>query len=166
MRALVTGGKYAGQPCYRWTSRSRSWGYGDVGPATLLASVLALVIGDRPLRTASWFYVGGLGVTLWSASPLHSCWGTRPAPMPRRRRRWVSGVTLVAGLLCSSTRCGCSPTGGHDQMARVSVRMSKDLVGPGSGDHQRPAPPSPTLDLHVVGGQEHLQLDPSTAAVH
>jgi hypothetical protein len=33
-------------------------------PATLLSSVLALVIGDRPLRTGSLFYVGGLGVTL------------------------------------------------------------------------------------------------------
>ena len=29
-------------------------------PATLLASVLALVVGDRPLRTGSWFYLGGL----------------------------------------------------------------------------------------------------------
>ena len=33
-------------------------------PATLGASVLALVLGDRPLRTGFWFYVGGLGATL------------------------------------------------------------------------------------------------------
>ncbi len=33
-------------------------------PATLISSALALVLGDRPLRTGALFYLGGLGVTL------------------------------------------------------------------------------------------------------
>lgn len=33
-------------------------------PATLASSVLALVLGERPLLTGFWFYLGGLGATL------------------------------------------------------------------------------------------------------
>ena len=33
-------------------------------PATLVSSVLALVVGDRPVRTGSWFYPGALAATL------------------------------------------------------------------------------------------------------
>jgi len=35
-----------------------------LSPTTLTFSVLVLVLGDRPLRTGLWFYVGGLGATL------------------------------------------------------------------------------------------------------
>jgi len=33
-------------------------------PATLISSLLALTLGDRPLRTGLLFYLGGIGVTL------------------------------------------------------------------------------------------------------
>jgi hypothetical protein len=33
-------------------------------PATLISSLLALVLGDRPMRTGLLFYLGGIGVTL------------------------------------------------------------------------------------------------------
>src|SRR6476619_7221841 len=33
-------------------------------PTTLSFSVLALVLGDRPLRTGLWFYLGALGAML------------------------------------------------------------------------------------------------------
>jgi hypothetical protein len=35
-----------------------------LSPTTLSFSVLALVLGERPLRTGLWFYLGALGVTL------------------------------------------------------------------------------------------------------
>jgi len=35
-----------------------------LSPTTLSFSVLALVLGDRPLRTGAWFYLGAFGVTL------------------------------------------------------------------------------------------------------
>ncbi len=35
-----------------------------LSPTTLTFSVLALVLGERPLRTGLWFYLGAFGVTL------------------------------------------------------------------------------------------------------
>ncbi len=35
-----------------------------LSPTTLSFSVLALVLGERPLRTGAWFYLGAFGVTL------------------------------------------------------------------------------------------------------
>lgn len=35
-----------------------------VSPTTLTFSILALVLGDRPLRTGAWFYAGAMGATL------------------------------------------------------------------------------------------------------
>jgi hypothetical protein len=35
-----------------------------LSPTTLSFSVLALVLGDRPLRTGVWFYLGALSATL------------------------------------------------------------------------------------------------------
>jgi hypothetical protein len=35
-----------------------------VSPTTLTFSVLALVLGDRPLRTGVWFYLGAFGAAL------------------------------------------------------------------------------------------------------
>ncbi len=35
-----------------------------LSPTTLSFSVLALVLGERPLRTGVWFYLGALGATL------------------------------------------------------------------------------------------------------
>ena len=40
-----------------------------VSPTTLTFSVLALVLGDRPLRTGLWFYLGALTATLAIGSP-------------------------------------------------------------------------------------------------
>ena len=35
-----------------------------LSPTTLTFSVFALVLGDRPLRTGFWFYLGALSITL------------------------------------------------------------------------------------------------------
>ena len=35
-----------------------------LSPVTLFLSVLALVVGERPMWTGLWFYLGAFGVTL------------------------------------------------------------------------------------------------------
>ena len=35
-----------------------------LSPVTLFLSVLALVVGERPMRTGMWFYLGAFGITL------------------------------------------------------------------------------------------------------
>ena len=44
-------------------------------PTTLSFSVLALVLGDRPLRTGLWFYLGALSAQRLDPAPT-----MRPAP--------------------------------------------------------------------------------------
>lgn len=70
-------------------------------PTTLTWSVLALVLGERPLRTAIWFLLGAFGATIAigvlaafvlgnaASSPQH----------PSTPKTWVAIVDLVAGLL-------------------------------------------------------------------
>jgi uncharacterized membrane protein YeaQ/YmgE (transglycosylase-associated protein family) len=72
-----------------------------LSPTTLSFSVLALVLGERPLRTGVWFFIGAFGVTLIigvvaafvlgnaAASPSNS--STPPT--------WVAIVDIVFGAL-------------------------------------------------------------------
>jgi hypothetical protein len=66
-------------------------------PATLLSSVLALTVGDRPLRTGTWFYLGGLGATMGVGVIAAFALGNAAAPHAGEPRTWVSIVTIVAG---------------------------------------------------------------------
>jgi hypothetical protein len=68
-------------------------------PATLLSSVLALVIGDRPLRTGFLFYVGGLGVTLLIGVIAAVVVGNVAASHTSTPKTWVSVLTALAGAL-------------------------------------------------------------------
>ena len=70
-------------------------------PATLASSVLALVVGDRPLRTGFWFYVGGLGATLSVGVLAAFVLGNAAASSTETLRTWVSvfGLGLVMLLL-------------------------------------------------------------------
>lgn len=70
-------------------------------PTTLTWTVLALVLGERPLRTGFWFLLGAFAATIAigvaaafvlgnaAASPQH----------PSTPRTWVAIVDVVAGLL-------------------------------------------------------------------
>jgi hypothetical protein len=70
-----------------------------LSPTTLSFSVLALVLGERPLRTGLWFYLGALGATLavgvLAAFVLAGAAAT-PASSPRT---WVAIVDVAAGVL-------------------------------------------------------------------
>jgi Sap, sulfolipid-1-addressing protein len=72
-----------------------------VEPATLVSSALVLTVGDRPLRTGSWFYVGGVGVTLCIGVIAAFVLGNAAASSPDTStpKTWVAIVTLAAGAV-------------------------------------------------------------------
>src|SRR3954453_20269620 len=68
-----------------------------LSPTTLSFSVLALVLGDRPLRTGFWFYLGALSATLVigvvAAFVLGDAAASKGPPSPKP---WGAIVDLVA----------------------------------------------------------------------
>jgi Sap, sulfolipid-1-addressing protein len=71
-----------------------------LSPTTLFLSILALVVGDRPMRTGLWFYLGALGVTLVIGIVAAFVLGNVAAsPKPNTPKTWVAVVDIVAGVL-------------------------------------------------------------------
>jgi hypothetical protein len=71
-----------------------------VSPTTLTFSVLALVLGDRPLRTGLWFYLGALTATLAVGVLAAFVLGNAAAPSSTSgQKTWVSVFDIVAGVL-------------------------------------------------------------------
>ena len=73
-----------------------------LSPTTLTFSVLVLVLGDRPLRTGLWFYVGALGATLGIGVVAAFVLGDAAASgTPSTPKTWVAvlDVALAVGLL-------------------------------------------------------------------
>jgi hypothetical protein len=69
-------------------------------PTTLSFSVFALVIGDRPLRTGLWFYIGALTATLSIGIVAAFVLGDAAASSdPSSPKTWVAIVDIVAALL-------------------------------------------------------------------
>ncbi len=133
-------------------------------PATLLASVLALVVSPRPLRTGCWFYLGGLAVTLLVGVLAAFVLGNAAASHTSTPKTWVSIVTIVAGVLVVGyvVQLVRRPAN-TDQTARLTERMSKIASGP--------APPivaagaalaNPGIFM-LVAAKSISELDPSTA---
>jgi hypothetical protein len=95
-------------------------------PATLVASVLVLVLGDRPLRTGFLFFVGGVGATLSVGVLAAFVLGDAAAPSGQHERTWVSLVTLIAGVaLLSYLVVMIRRRPDPQQMAHNVERMSK-----------------------------------------
>ena len=69
-----------------------------LSPTTLSFSVLALVLGDRPLRTGVWFYIGALGVTLAVGVLAAFVLGNKAASPTSYPKPWVAVIDLVAVL--------------------------------------------------------------------
>src|SRR3954453_19243600 len=68
-----------------------------LSPTTLTFSVLALVLGDRPLRTGIWFYLGALSVILAIGVVAPFVLGNL-APSPTSSpKTWVAVVDVIAG---------------------------------------------------------------------
>jgi hypothetical protein len=69
-----------------------------LSPTTLTFSVLALVLGERPLRTGVWFYLGALTATLGIGVLAAFVLGDVAAPTSTGgRKTWVSIFDIVAG---------------------------------------------------------------------
>lgn len=69
-----------------------------LSPTTLTFSVLALVLGDRPLRTGVWFYLGAFTITVAIGIAAAFVLGDVATPSSNgERKTWVSVFDLVAG---------------------------------------------------------------------
>lgn len=71
-----------------------------LSPTTLFLSVLALVVGDRPMRTGLWFYLGALSITLIIGVVAAFVLGNAAAsPKPGTPKTWVAVIDVIAGVL-------------------------------------------------------------------
>jgi threonine/homoserine/homoserine lactone efflux protein len=71
-----------------------------LSPTTLSFTVLALVLGERPLRTGFWFFLGAFGVTLIIGVVAAFVLGNAAAsPKPSEPKTWVAIVDVVAGVV-------------------------------------------------------------------
>jgi uncharacterized membrane protein len=71
-----------------------------LSPTTLTFSILALVLGDRPLRTGLWFYLGALGVTLLiGVVAAFVIEDIAASDTPSTPNTWVAVIDVVAGAL-------------------------------------------------------------------
>ena len=70
-----------------------------LSPTTLSFSVLALVLGDRPLRTGVWFYLGALGATLAVGVLAAFVLGNKAASTTSYPRPWVAVIDVIAAVL-------------------------------------------------------------------
>src|SRR5215212_11117991 len=112
-----------------------------LSPTTLLFSVLVLVLGDRPLRTGFWFYVGALGATLLIGVVAAFVLGDAAASSdPSSPKTWVAIVDLVAGawLLIWTVRLLRRPRDPKRtasmlaQMEKVTASPAIAIVGAGA----------------------------------
>jgi hypothetical protein len=71
-----------------------------LSPTTLSFSLLVLVLGDRPLRTGLWFYLGALSATLAIGVIAAFALGDAAASShPSTPKTWVAVFDVVAGAL-------------------------------------------------------------------
>ncbi len=133
-------------------------------PATLLSSVLALVVGDRPVRTGSWFYLGGLAVTLLLGVLAALVLGNAAASRTSTPKTWVSIVTIVAGALVLgyAVRLVRRPTDAAE-MARLTERMDKVASAPAPAIIAAGAALANPGIFMLIAAKSISQLDPSTA---
>ena len=70
-----------------------------LSPTTLTFSVLVLVLGDRPLRTGLWFYLGALGATLGIGVVAAFVLGNAAASKtPSEPKTWVAVLDVALAL--------------------------------------------------------------------
>src|SRR5213075_929223 len=70
-----------------------------LSPTTLSFSVLALVLGERPLRTGLWFYLGALSAMLAIGVVAAFVLGNAAASHTSTPKTWVAIVDVIAGTV-------------------------------------------------------------------
>jgi hypothetical protein len=111
-----------------------------LSPTTLTFSVFALVLGDRPLRTGCWFYLGALGITLVIGVAGAFVLGDVAASHTSSPKTWVAVVDVVAGavVIAYVVRALRRPPapgrvqGMIDQMSRLASSPAVAIVGAGA----------------------------------
>ena len=112
-----------------------------LSPTTLTFSVLVLVLGDRPLRTGLWFYLGALTATLAIGVVAAFVLGDIAASSdPSSPKTWVAIVDIVAAvfllaLVARVMRRPANPertAGMIDQVSKVTDSPVIAIVGAGA----------------------------------
>ena len=112
-----------------------------LSPTTLIFSVLVLVLGDRPLRTGFWFYLGALTATLGIGVIAAFVLGnTAASDTPSSPKTWVAIVDVVFGLfllvwVARVVRRPADPTkiaSAVDKMGKVASSPAVAVVGAGA----------------------------------
>jgi hypothetical protein len=136
-----------------------------LSPTTLTFCVLALVLGDRPLRTGGLFYLGALSATLAVGVAAAFVLGDVAASHdPSTPKTWVAVVDVVAAVLLvawviRTLRRPRNPERAAkaiDQMGRVASSPAIAIVGAGAAL----ANPGGFIPIALKTISE---LDPSTA---
>jgi uncharacterized membrane protein len=70
-----------------------------LSPTTLSFSVLALVLGERPLRTGVWFYLGAFGATIAVGVLAAFVLGDAAHFSTSTPKTWVAAIDVLAGVL-------------------------------------------------------------------
>jgi uncharacterized membrane protein len=110
-----------------------------LSPTTLIFSVLALVLGERPLRTGVWFFLGAFGVTLLIGVAAAFVLGNAVASSSSTPKTWVAFVDVVAGVLllayvARTVRRPANPARVEGMIARMeSVASSPAIAIVGAG---------------------------------
>jgi len=112
-----------------------------MSPTTLMFSVLALVLGDRPLRTGLWFYFGALGATLVVGVVAAFVIGdVASSSTPNSPKTWVALVDVAAavaiiGVVVVQARRPANPqriAGMVAQMSKIASAPIVAIVGAGA----------------------------------
>src|SRR5271167_4453512 len=112
-----------------------------LSPVTMFLSVLALVVGERPMRTGLWFFLGAFGLTLIVGVIGAFVLGNAAAsPKPNTPKTWVAIVDVVAGVIVlffvvRFLRRPRDPTrvaSMIDQMSKVASSPVVAIVGAGA----------------------------------
>ena len=136
-----------------------------VSPTTLSFCVLALVMGDRPLRTGAWFYLGAFAATIAVGVAAAFVLGdVASSNHPNTPKTWVAVVDVVAALALAAwvirmLRRPPNPQRAAsmiDQMGRVASSPAIAIVGAGAAL----ANPGGFIPIALKTISE---LDPSTA---
>ena len=111
-----------------------------LSPTTLTFSVFALVLGDSPLRTGFWFYVGALTATLAVGVAAAFVIGDVAASDDSTPKTWVAVLDVVAAvailfLVLRAARKPVDPTrvqGMIDQMSGLATASVAAVAGAGA----------------------------------
>ena len=131
-----------------------------LSPTTLSFSVLALVLGERPLRTGLWFYLGAFGVTLLIGVAAAFVLGdVAAAPAGSSTpKTWVCIVDILAGaaLLVVIVRFLRRPSDSARMDRHDRARWSPWPPSPAIAIVAAGADPRESRRVHPAGAQGHL----------